>query len=106
MAQLEALPAGVFGTELPELDVWFVEELGSLRSGICRALGRQGGLWEKLVDQHRVFAKWEELRNAARKKYGWVLGELSTSSGGIDLGEENGGSDDEDGEYAPVIVDL
>jgi A1 cistron-splicing factor AAR2 len=103
-AQLHALPDGVFDTELPELDVWFNEELEALRGNISRAMGEAEGLWADGEARKELRVGWEEMKSVARRQFGWEVGELQSLAQLFDgVGEED---EDEDGEYAPVVVDV
>lgn len=103
-AQNQALPDGVFDTELPELDVWYNEELEALRGNISRAMGEADGLWADGEARKELRVGWEGMRVVARRKFGWEIGELQSLAQLFDgLGEED---EDEDGEYAPVVVDV
>lgn len=103
-AQIQALPDGVFDTELPELDVWYNEELEALRGNISRAMGEADGLWADGEARKELRVGWEGMRVVARRKFGWEIGELQSLAQLFDgLGEED---EDEDGEYAPVVVDV
>jgi A1 cistron-splicing factor AAR2 len=99
--QLQALPEGVFDTELPELDVWFNEELEHLRRALDAALGVDGGLWSN-HGTSEVLNQWTGLRTGARR-FQWRLEELGGPSS---RGKEEGEEDEEDGEYAPVVVEM
>lgn len=102
-AQVQALPDSVFDTELPELDVWFNEEFEYLRRNLGSAIGVEGSLWVKSNEQE-LLNTWEAMRVVARQKFGWQIGALSgLGSTDRDLYEEE---EDEEGEYAPVIVEI
>lgn len=103
-AQMQVLPDGVFDTELPELDVWYNEELEALRGNISRAMGEADGLWADGEARKELRAGWEEMKSVARRKFGWEIGELQSLAQLFDgVGEED---EDEDGEYAPIVVDV
>ncbi|KAL1411572.1 hypothetical protein Q8F55_002536 [Vanrija albida] len=93
-AQLDALPLTAFQTELPDLDVFYQDELEALRKSLGRALGSPG--WWALAP--RLRAAWAGLEKSAGR-FGWALGPLPA-------GDEDSDEDDEDGEYAPVVVET
>lgn len=103
-SHLDSLPDGVFETELPELDIWYIDELEVLRGHLRRSLGETGSMWRTEESVQRVCAAWNELRGVAKRRYGWDLSELltdkSSQKGGDDSEEE-----EEEGEYAPIIVE-
>lgn len=78
--QLDSLPDGVFDTELPELDMWYMEELALLRVNLMRASSGagagHGGLWADDVVQRRLKAAWDGMEDVARRKFGWDIGGL------------------------------
>lgn len=88
--QLKALPAGVFETELPEFDLFFLDEIESLRQNLGAAP------WSV-----QLTLQWQELRKAGRT-WNWDLGDLETHTAHVNEEEES----DEEGEYAPVIVEM
>lgn len=95
-AQLVALPEGVFDTELPELDAYFMDELENLRLNISGASSRWAGPMRQKVE-----TAWEDLQSKCKARWGWTIGSLSEAR--LQSDEE---SDEEEGEYAPVIVDM
>lgn len=104
-AQISALPDGVFDTELPELDIWFMEEIEALRVHLSTGLGASDGLWVGGDKASGLQEGWDRLRRTAKRKFGWQIGELKPSTGvagEVGSGEE----DEEEGEYAPVIVEM
>ncbi|WVF71280.1 hypothetical protein IAT40_006083 [Kwoniella sp. CBS 6097] len=102
--QIEAIPNGSFDTELPELDAFFQDQIESLRSNISAAVGSSGSVgheeWNE-VEKDGIRSAWKELENSA-KKWGWEIGSLDLSKGA----DEDSEDEEEEGEYAPVIVDL
>jgi A1 cistron-splicing factor AAR2 len=95
-AQLVALPEGVFDTELPELDAYFMDELENLRVNISAASSHWAGPVRQTVD-----IAWKDLQSKCKARWGWTIDGLSEARPQSD--EE---SDEEEGEYAPVIVDM
>lgn len=93
-AQLQALPSEAFTTELPELDVFYLDQLDSLRHNLVKAQST----WDSKT-QNDVRYAWEELSDVARKKYRWSIGLLEDDNNVSD-------EEDEEGEYAPVVVDM
>lgn len=82
-AQIFAIPESAFDAELPEMDVWFMEELEELRSVVATL----GGMDEA----------WNGLRSVAKERFNWDVSELH--------GDDDD-SDEEEGEYAPVVVET
>jgi A1 cistron-splicing factor AAR2 len=101
-AQLAALPDGVFDTELPELDGWYLEEIDTLRTNLLLATSVQGG-WKK-EEMTLVKTAWDNLVSIAKTKWRWDLGSLSPSVTAAEVDEED--DEDEEGEYAPVVVEM
>jgi A1 cistron-splicing factor AAR2 len=83
-AQIFAIPETAFDAELPEMDVWFMEELEELRG----VLATFGGMDEA----------WNGLRSVAKERFNWDISDLHSD----DANE----SDEEEGEYAPVVVET
>lgn len=92
-AQISSLPETAFEVELPELDVFYLDEIEALRRALGSALAVRG--WWGMAG--RAQAAWERLRAVGRER-GWSIGELA-------LGDEEE-SDEEEGEYAPVVVET
>ena len=93
-AQLTALPDSAFETELPEMDLFYLDEIEVLRTNLAAA---HGG-WTT-SEQAGLDRAWSQLRAVAREKFGWQVGALSYP---IELEEDE---EYEQGEYAPVIVE-
>lgn len=93
-AQIRALPDSAFTTELPDMDTFYVEELGHLGRNLGAALAEPQ--WWGLAK--RALPAWERLE-AATKERGWSLAPLPA-------GDEDDEEGDEEGEYAPVVVEL
>lgn len=87
-AQLGALPETAFDAELPEMDVWFMDEISELR-GIVKSLGVG-------LDQD-----WKSLCAVVKERFGWNVEQLQAVN--ADDGDED---EDEEGEYAPVVVET
>ena len=87
--QITAFPAGTFETELPELDVFYLDEIESLRSHILAA-GH--------TTSPKIEAAWKELQKAGTQ-WGWSITDLSSTSAAESDSEE-------EGEYAPVVVEM
>ena len=92
-AHLLALPDEAFDAELPEMDVFYLDEIESLRQALGRGVGK---------DDSGVQEAWEGLRESV-KRWGWTISPLS--DGEAEQGEEEEESDEE-GEYAPQVVEL
>jgi hypothetical protein len=84
--------------ELPEMDLFYLEEIEQLRIGLsqCGILGHPG-TGEK---RNGLVKAWEALQKAG-KGWGWQIEPL----GGGHQGEEDDESDEE-GEYAPQVVET
>lgn len=98
--EIEALPDGVFDTELPEMDVFYLDQLESLRRNLASAIWgevEEGTAWTDLELQS-FKSLWNALRDSAWKKWMWDIDELSHR-----VDEED---EDEEGEYAPVVVEM
>jgi A1 cistron-splicing factor AAR2 len=104
-AQLAALPEGVFDTELPELDIWLLGELDALRNnlreavrpGVASAWSGEGN--KGLQARSDVETAWDDLIKAGQR-FRWELEPLCLRDTNCD--EES----EEEGEYAPVVVDM
>jgi A1 cistron-splicing factor AAR2 len=98
--QLGALPKNAFDMELPEMDLFYLEEIEQLRTGLATLGGTSGTEGEKLGQA------WHALKTAA-KGWGWDIGDLKSVSG--QPGDGSAGDEvesDEEGEYAPQIVET
>jgi A1 cistron-splicing factor AAR2 len=91
-SQLCALPESAFDSELPDLDTFYLAQIGNLRANLGAALGAPK--WWGSAG--RLIAAWKNLQEAAMKR-GWEVEDLR-------MGDED--SDDEEGEYAPVVVEM
>lgn len=91
-AQIRALPDSAFTTELPDMDTLYMDEIEQLVKNLGAALAEPQ--WWGLAK--RVAVEWDKL-DAAAKERGWELQPLAA-------GDED--EEDEEGEYAPVVVDL
>ena len=94
-AQLAALPASAFETELPDMDVFYLDTIASLRVNLMAAVGG----WTD-DEQSQVDTAWRDLQQTARGAWRWDIGPLTQAS---EIAEEL--EDEEEGEYAPTIVD-
>jgi A1 cistron-splicing factor AAR2 len=88
-AQLQALPAGVFETELPEFDLFFLDEIESLRYNLASVP------WSS-----QLMGPWQVLHNVGQT-WKWNISDLQAQ---VPLAEEE--ESDEEGEYAPVVVEM
>lgn len=88
-AQIQSIPSGSFETELPEFDLFYLDEIESLRENLSSTPWRD-----------QVSASWKRLQSAG-KTWRWDIDNLD-SPGPVDGSDE----EDEEGEYAPVVVDL
>ncbi|WVN88417.1 uncharacterized protein L203_103626 [Cryptococcus depauperatus CBS 7841] len=97
---LEALPDGAFETELPEMDVFFLDQLESLRKNLGFAIWGtktdQDVQWKE-SERQTLKQTWDRLRDSAWKRWEWDVDELGHRVEDKDL---------EEGEYAPVIVKM
>ncbi|ORY32797.1 A1 cistron-splicing factor [Naematelia encephala] len=96
-SQLSALPDHVFDGDLPEMDLFYLDEIESLAKNLSSAISSWGEKHNKHVTQ-----AWQSLGNVARNKFNWHLSDLAEYHHGQGIDEQ----DDEQGEYAPVIVDT
>jgi A1 cistron-splicing factor AAR2 len=99
---LGALPKNAFDMELPEMDLFYLEEIEQLRIGLM-TLGNFGAGGPEEV---RLKEAWQALQKAA-KGWGWDIDDFKSSSG--DQAGDAVTSDDEEeeeGEYAPQVVDI
>ncbi|GMK53906.1 hypothetical protein CspeluHIS016_0104920 [Cutaneotrichosporon spelunceum] len=90
-AQIASLPAQAFDVELPDLDVFYQEEIEALRRGLGAALAVRE--WWGLA--RRAQGSWTRLRAVGRER-GWEIRPLPQ-------GDEE---EDEEGEDAPVVVET
>lgn len=97
-AQLTALPDNAFDAELPEMDVFYMDEIESLRQGLQSA-------GSKRRDDPGVLAAWEGLRKSA-KRWGWTIAPLLEGRRDQNKDEEMESESEEEGEYAPQVVEL
>ncbi|WVQ99588.1 hypothetical protein IAU59_006724 [Kwoniella sp. CBS 9459] len=108
--QIEAIPDGSFDTELPELDAFFQDQIDSLRGNISAAIHKNGlesasscseapSSWSE-AEKEEMEVAWRKLNRSA-KKWGWDIGALDL----VEADEESD-EEEEEGEYAPVIVEL
>jgi hypothetical protein len=88
--------------ELPEMDLFYLEEIEQLRMGLLNLgdVGAGGQEVEKLKEA------WQALQKAA-KGWGWDIENLKSSSGGR-AGDivPSDDEEEEEGEYAPQVVDI
>lgn len=109
-AQLGTLPAGVFDAELPEMDVWYIDEIEALRAGIRGGAGRvvdveiEMPVWADMEGMREVEDAWSGLKRSARR-FGWDILALELETGGGRAASTEDEEDDEEGEYAPVVVE-
>jgi hypothetical protein len=86
--------------ELPEMDLFYLEEIEQLRTGLASLGGSSGKEGEKLGQA------WQALKTAA-KAWGWDIGDLRRISGqsgdGPTMDEVES---EEEGEYAPQVVET
>ncbi|WVW84051.1 hypothetical protein I302_106079 [Kwoniella bestiolae CBS 10118] len=103
-SQIQAIPDGTFDTELPELDVFYLDQTDSLRRnlGTAMSLSEDTPRWDGVAST-RVISSWSKLREAG-KQWGWEISELTMNSARLN-GEDDDESEEE-GEYAPVIVEM
>ena len=86
-AQLQSIPDGSFETELPELDLFFLDEIESLKHNLSSS---------PLCPN--VSIQWKELQKVGQR-WNWRIIDLTPL---VVVDDES----DEEGEYAPVIVDM
>ena len=94
-AQLAALPDGVFETELPEMDLFYLDELGYLREHLRDAMSELSD-----TDRNSIESAWRRLQRVAQR-WDWRVPDLRSME---TTGEED--DETEEGEYAPVIVET
>jgi A1 cistron-splicing factor AAR2 len=98
--QLGALPKNAFDMELPEMDLFYLEEIEQLRTGLASLGGSSGKEGEKLGQA------WQALETAA-KGWGWDIGDLKSASGQSGAGPASDEVEsEEEGEYAPQVVET
>ncbi|ORX35812.1 A1 cistron-splicing factor [Kockovaella imperatae] len=92
-AQFDALPETIFESELPEMDLFFLDELEYLRGNLG------SGMVDWIADDRaRIQEAWKLLQGVV-VKWRWDLKPIV-------VGEAVDDDDDiEDGEYAPVVVE-
>ena len=98
--QLGALPKNAFDMELPEMDLFYLEEIEQLRTGLASLSGSSGKEEEKLGQA------WQALKTAA-KGWGWDIGDLKSAR--VQPGDEPASDEvesEEEGEYAPQVVET
>lgn len=93
-AQISSLPATAFEAELPDLDVFYLDEIEALRRALGSALAVRG--WWGMAG--RAQTAWARLQATGRKR-GWMIGDLAQ-------GDEEESEGEEEGEYAPVVVET
>ena len=98
-AQLGALPKNAFDMELPEMDLFYLEEIEQLRTGLAN-LGEVGG-----QEGEKLIQAWQALQKAA-KGWGWDIDNLKSSSGQAVNATASDEEEEEEGEYAPQVVDI
>lgn len=96
-AQTDVLPDTIFESELPEMDLFFLDELEYLRGNLSRGIAS----W-KAEDQTEILERWTKFRSLV-EKWKWEVQPLIVGTGAEDDDEDD---EDEEGEYAPAIVDL
>ncbi|WVQ72384.1 hypothetical protein IAR50_001936 [Cryptococcus sp. DSM 104548] len=107
-SQLSALPEKVFEGELPEMDLFFLDQIEALRQNLGAALWatapsgllvsiEDGAQWSE-EERQDLKGRWNRLRDVAWKRWKWDVDEL-----GHRVEEED---EEEEGEYAPVVVDM
>jgi hypothetical protein len=82
------------------MDVFYLDQLESLRTGLVGGMESSTSTppWSE-EDKEGVRAAWGRLGELARKEWGWELGELTS-------GAEASEDEEEEGEFAPVIVEM
>lgn len=96
--QLGALPKNAFDMELPEMDMFYLEEIEQLRTGLAN-LGEGSG-----KEVEKLGQAWQALKTAA-EGWGWDIGDLKPVNEQSGLGDESE-DDEEEGEYAPQVVET
>jgi len=82
------------------MDLFYLEEIEQLRTGLAGLGGASGKEGEKLGQA------WQALKTAA-KGWGWDIGDLKSAS--RQSGDEPAGDEvesEEEGEYAPQVVET
>lgn len=85
--------------ELPEMDLFYLEEIEQLRTGLAN-LGEVGG-----QEGEKLIQAWQALQKAA-KDWGWDIDDLKSSSGQAEDANASDDEEEEEGEYAPQVVDI
>ncbi|WWD17185.1 hypothetical protein CI109_101623 [Kwoniella shandongensis] len=111
-AELEALPANSFEGELPEMDLFYLDQIESLRKNLAGAMwqssssgsagagaGAGGETGWKEGDREVLKSNWNRLRDVGWKKWNWDIDEITHI---VEDDEE----EEEEGEYAPVVVEM
>ena len=96
--QLGALPKNAFDMELPEMDMFYLEEIEQLRTGLANLAETDG------KDAGKLGQAWQALKTAA-KGWGWDIGDLKSASQ-AQTEAESEDEEEEEGEYAPQIVET
>lgn len=84
--------------ELPEMDMFYLEEIEQLRTGLAN-LGEGSG-----KEVEKLGQAWQALKTAA-EGWGWDIGDLKPVNEQSGLGDESE-DDEEEGEYAPQVVET
>ncbi|WRT66488.1 uncharacterized protein IL334_003447 [Kwoniella shivajii] len=106
-AQISSIPEGTFDTELPELDVFYLDQIETVKRSLAIAMWGLNGTqkWDEMIKKD-MQVSWGKLEESS-KKWGWEIGDLTISSSGFNGEEEDGDNEEEEeGEYAPVIVEI
>jgi hypothetical protein len=85
--------------ELPEMDIFYLEEIEQLRTGLANLETAKGKDAEKLTEA------WQSLKTAA-KAWGWSISDLKVASETSGAGDLDETDEDEEGEYAPQVVET
>lgn len=101
-AHLSALPPTAFESELPETDVFYLEQIQALRANLRRSLVVSKEPWHG-KDKKALMDAWAELQRTAKSCFTWDIwgiGECALK----EMQEEE--EEDEMGEYAPQVVEM
>ncbi|KAK6909958.1 hypothetical protein I204_04875 [Kwoniella mangroviensis CBS 8886] len=103
-SQIQAIPDGTFDTELPELDVFYLDQIDSMRKNLSGgiSISKDSDKWDENA-REKLGSSWTKLKEAG-KPWGWEIGDLSIDQVGQNSDDDE--ESEEEGEYAPVIVEM
>ncbi|WWC94316.1 hypothetical protein V866_001158 [Kwoniella sp. B9012] len=103
-SQIQIIPDGTFDTELPELDVFYLDHFESMRKNLTGAISisKDSDKWDENA-REKIGSSWTKLKEAG-KPWGWEIGDLSKDQPAQNSDDDE--ESEEEGEYAPVIVEI